>query len=136
MAVVLSQSKLQSSTVRKFNAKSVSKGSLFVYRPLTQELFCKASATFISLWNLQCFYVVSSQFSLQSCNLFFPLTLNGGYICPRRCKKKVHKDLHFSKKKRLRADNLIRWVLFQAMQKPVGMININLHGNTFAVYVV
>lgn len=33
-------------------------------------------------------------------------------------------------------DNLNRRVLFQAMQKPVKMINVNLCGNTFTVYVV
>lgn len=144
MAVVLSQSKLQSSTRRKFNA----------------NLFQRDLCLFIGHWLRNCFVrhqLLSSP--SETCNAlhcsqsiftavkepFLPININGGCICPRRYKKKntqrsalqkkTHKDLLFSEEKWLKADNLIRWVLFQAMQKPVRMININLHGNTFVVYV-
>lgn len=97
MAVVLSQSKLQSSTRRKFNA----------------NLFQRDLCLFIGHWLRNCFVrhqLLSSP--SETCNAlhcsqsiftavkepFLPININGGCICPRRYKKKTHKDLLFRKK--------------------------------------
>lgn len=97
MAVVLSQSKLQSSTRRKFNA----------------NLFQRDLCLFIGHWLRNCFVrhqllsSPSETCSALHCSQsiftavkepFLPININGGCICPRRYKKKTHKDLLFRKK--------------------------------------
>lgn len=54
MTVILCESKLQSQVMEE-NLLPIYLIGIFVYRPLTQGLFCKASAAFSSPWNLQSF---------------------------------------------------------------------------------